>query len=567
VTNDQNREARCAALRADFHRYREDFHRYEDAARSGAAAQQLAKLRKRAAKAFDELGGQPELASLSLRDYNHDRFGPYLGVSGEPDAAASIREAALASPKVVALALTDPLEVGVAHDAERLGSIGELPSGPDEYREIRLECVGRILTSTNIGSRVNLRFYGHAADIWVNPAPLDDMKQTAIESLRKRLAPFLNTPDGRPRPTTVYVRFRSQVAPDERQALIRALRGEIQHPETHSLVLVQAVRKGSAGVRDTLEAIAFAADAGLNQLAVQGTTREAADEMLSLPGLLNYFNPTQAARIFDVADAAGVQVTTRNRVDCQSVARLIWTGLATARRMGLELGKYALFPLTLDESAQVIESIQRWLGDWTAAPAFYVDIDTITEGQVFPRRRAREAAMVWLDMVAANGVQVVLIDTVLKSEGRHLLKTDPNDSAGIFTLDAIHKLDQYARDRGVKVLWAGGITVAQAYELARLEVFGLYVTSAVARLRAVGPDHEADPGLAAERFPTRDGVARVKLAIEAGFVETKLRKLGDHEEAARIEAATHDLLTRPPETADESALRERVTAAWQELGR
>jgi len=66
---------------------------------------------------------------------------------------------------------------------------------------------------------------------------------------------------------------------------------------------------------------------------------------------------------------------------------------------------------------------------------------------------------------------------------------------------------------------------------------------------------------------TCEGVGRVKLAIEAGFVETKLRKLGDHEEAARIEAATHDLLTRPPETADESALRERVTAAWQELGR
>jgi hypothetical protein len=45
--------------------------------------------------------------------------------------------------------------------------------------------------------------------------------------------------------------------------------------------------------------------------------------------------------------------------------------------------------------------------------------------------------MAWPDMVAVHGVRVVLIDTVLKSEGRHLLKTDPKDSGGIFTLDGI----------------------------------------------------------------------------------------------------------------------------------
>lgn len=538
---------------------REDYRRYAAAVRPGTAPiakAELAKLRKRAAAALDALGGEPEPARRSLRDYDHLRFGPYLGVSGEPGAAPAIRDAALASPKVVALGLTDPLEVGVAHDAERLGSIGELPSGPDEYREIRLETVGRILTSTNVGSRLNVRYYGTIRELWVNPAPLRRMKATAVESLLKRLAPFVNTPDGRPRRTSVDVCFRAGVT--DREAVLRALVAAIEHPGVHSLRLVTGDRK----LEGALEAIELAGQAGVSEVAVRGRVRTTADAMLSAPGVLNYFNPREAARLFEAANAVGVRVTPANRVDCESVARLAWTSLAAARRMGLELGKYALFPLTLDESAEVVECVQRWFHDWTAAPAFYVDIDTIAIGRVFPRREVSEAARAWLDTVGAHGVKVVLIDTVMKGEGRHLLKTGPRDSKGIFTLDQIRDLDAYARGRGVRALWAGGITVPQAYELARLEVFGLYVTSAVASTRAVGPDHEADPGLAAERFPTEEGVAKVKLAIEAGFAETQLRKRGKESAANGIRAAAQKVFAESGSAADENELRKLVTDVW-----
>lgn len=552
--------------RARAERLRADLYRYEDAARRRAAPSVLSRLRGRAATALDELGGQPESATRSLRDYDHLRFGPYLGVSGEPDAAPAIRDAALASPKVVALGLREPLEVGVAHDAERLGSIGELPSGPDEYREIRLETVGRILTSTNVGSRINLRYYGAVRDLWVNPARPRRMQQTAIESLRRRLAPFLDTPDGRPRETVVPVRFRGEVAPADQRAVLRALAREIEHQDAHRLALVARVRRRGRGVEDARDAIALAAGAGLREVELQGTVRAAADEAVSEPGLLQYFNPSETGRIFETAAARGVRVTARNRVDCESVARLTWTGLFAARRMGLELGKYALHPLTLDESVEVVARVQRWFDDWTAAPAFYVDVDTVAEGRVLPRRRVHEAARIWLAMMAERGVRVVLVDTVRKSEGCHLLKTGARDSAGVFTLDAIRELDEYACRRNVRILWAGGISVPQAYELARLQIFGLYVTSAVASTRAVGPDHEADPGLAAERFPTRDGVARVKLAVEAGFVETRLRTAGEGDAAARIEAAAHIALAAPEDRAAQQALFDLVASAWTALG-
>ena len=52
-----------------------------------------------------------------------------------------------------------PLTLGVAHDAERLGAVGEVAVGPDEYAAIRLACRGRLLTTTNVGTRVNVRHF------------------------------------------------------------------------------------------------------------------------------------------------------------------------------------------------------------------------------------------------------------------------------------------------------------------------------------------------------------------------------------------------------------------------
>src|SRR6266498_3043747 len=53
-------------------------------------------------KAYLFLGGDPDPPSFSLRQYDHKRYGPFLGVSDEGSAVAAIREAACASPKCIA---------------------------------------------------------------------------------------------------------------------------------------------------------------------------------------------------------------------------------------------------------------------------------------------------------------------------------------------------------------------------------------------------------------------------------------------------------------------------------
>lgn len=46
---------------------------------------------------------------------------------------------------------------------------------------------------------------------------------------------------------------------------------------------------------------------------------------------------------------------------------------------GLELGKYGLFPLTLEEQDKVVADVQGWFADWCAAPAYYVDLPLLSE--------------------------------------------------------------------------------------------------------------------------------------------------------------------------------------------
>ena len=543
---------------------------YEDATprRRGLPDEELRAL---ADRAFRELGGAADLAGRSLKDYDHVRFGPYLGVSGEADAAAAICDAALASPKVVALRLTDPLEVGVAHDAERLGSIGELPVGPDEYRAIRLHGVGRILTSTNIGARVNVRYYGTVDLTWVNRATIEVMVSTTKDALKRRLAPFVGAPDGRPRATTAFVRFREEVLDADRNAVLKVLfedfqSGAIGSPPHHRLGLVAGVRRGAPGVAEAIQAMDLATRTGVSTVALDGVVRAASDRLVSAPGLLQYFNAPEVRHLLSESSRRGIDLVPVNQVDTESVARHVWAGLIAARHMGLELGKYGLFPLTFDESERVIGAIQAWFPDWTATPAFYVDQPSISGTTVFERRDVASATKEWLSMVARLGVRVVLIDTVEKSRGLRLLKTARNDRAGILDADTLAELDQIAVQLGVRVLWAGGISLAQAFELGRMGVFGLYVTSAVAGTRPVGPPHEFDPGLPAERVPTREGVARVKTLVEAGFLASKLRSGGEIGRADRLQSGAEAFLREPrigPQAELESHLAAETRAAWR----
>src|SRR5262245_41155474 len=90
--------------------------------------------RAAALKALSYLGGDADRHYVTLRDYDHRRYGPFLGVSDDGEAASVVRRAAWASPKARALrGRASPLTIGVGLDAERLGGIGEVVVGPDEF--------------------------------------------------------------------------------------------------------------------------------------------------------------------------------------------------------------------------------------------------------------------------------------------------------------------------------------------------------------------------------------------------------------------------------------------------
>src|SRR5262249_39985184 len=166
-----------------------------------------ARARARARRALLHLGGDPARSSASLKDYDHERYGPFLGVSDEGSAAGPIRDAALESPKVRALPRAvppTPLVVGVAVDAERLGGIGEGAVGPNEYADVWLDWVDRVLITTSVGPGVNVRVYRREPLVL-----LKSDRPRAIEAAKREIAaafePFVETPDNRPRPLTVFV--------------------------------------------------------------------------------------------------------------------------------------------------------------------------------------------------------------------------------------------------------------------------------------------------------------------------------------------------------------------------
>lgn len=490
----------------------------------GAEVERLATVVR---KAMMILGGEGDVRRASLKDYDSGRFGPYLGVSDEGSAAGVIRRAALDSPKVKALGLIDPLAVGVAVDAERLGGVGEVAVGPEEFVDVRTACIGRLLNSTNVGTRANLRFYRRHPVVWTANEPFEEALERAKKTLRLRLAPFLRPPGGKARPLTVYAAFarRNRWADAKRIAFLKELVGfmrkaDVTDPAIHDLGYQASIRWGRAGKEDALKAIRIAAGAGLKKVALSGNVRRRADEQLSQPGLLNYLPPGQLAPVLRQATKIGIQVRPVNTVDPGTVARHIWSGLQSARQMGFELGKYGLFPLTLEESDVVIGLIQKWFKDWSAAPVFFVDQGLLSESRVDTSHDLIRGLKTWLRMAARHGVRVVLIDTVEKAKCPPLLKM-PGTAKGLMSLRQVQDVDKLARSLGIKALWAGGITLPQVYEIGRLGVFGIYVTSAAAEPIPVPPGYEDDPWLAAVKEPTYEGVFRTKLFLEAGFLSAR----------------------------------------------
>ena len=523
------------------------------------------------------LGGAPDPSSASLRHYDPLQFGPFLGVSDDGSAAADIRDAALTSPKARALRLlgpASPLDLGVAVDAERLGGIGEVAVGPEEYASVWLACVDRALITTNVGTRVNVRVYRRDPRIMIRStarAALAEAQRQLVETFR----PFVETPDGEPRPLTVLVEFPpdARMTVTQKRATLVALRefvksgraaGRDKALNGHALGLHASVREGLPGQASALAAIDLASNSGIEMVVLEGIRRPAADQSISLAGLLDYFEPGIVGPMLRRAAAKGVELRAANLPDTDTIARSIWVGLTTARRMGANLGKYGCFPLTLSEVDHVVEQIQRWLPNWSAAPVFFVDQGLLRATGVDVGSDLTRGIKAWLDVVGSHGVRVVLIDTIDKSLGKRLLRKSSKDPMGWLGPQQIRGIESHARTLGVSVLWAGGLGLRDAFEMGRLGVFGIYVTSAAATTVPVAGSYVRDPALAGVKRPTREAVLRTKILLEAGFLCERLP--ADPSQHIRCLAtallATIDFQGKSPMQAQTQALADACELGW-----
>jgi hypothetical protein len=523
-----------------------------------------------ALEALRYLGGDADRLGVTLRDYDHHRYGPFLGISDDGDAADDVCRAALASPKAQALgARASPLTLGVALDAERLGGVGEVPVGSDEFCDIWLKCAGLSFMTTNVGSRVNVRYY--------LPAPVvtiaDDETNTALAAAKANLAeafsPFLKTPDKKPLPLVVFVEFKlgSNRSQAERETMLQNLldhvkSGVIAAPGVHRLGLNIQIDTGPKGQDDAFQAIDIARATGIRDVSIDGVVRKAAGRVVSLPGLTNYLAPDLVAQLLRYAQGKGVKIRPLMQVDPDTVARSIWSALNTARAMSLHLGKYGLFPLTLEESELVVKQVQQWFLDWAAAPVFYVDQGIIGRSGIYVGRDTAKGVAAWLRVMAKHKVNVVLIDTVDKSKGWKLLRTG-NDPKGLLSVQQISRLAELGESLGIKILWAGGITGPQAYELGKLGVFGIYVTTSAAITVAVKGKYRRDPGLAARKQPTFAGVLKVKTLIEAGYLSRRTKGAASAGDARRDDTTPTDT----PSELDLARLAKTLPAAWREWWR
>jgi hypothetical protein len=527
---------------------------YRAAVVNGGATRALT---ARARRAFLHLGGDPARSSASLKDYDHARYGPFLGVSDEGSAAGQIRAAALESPKVRALPRTaprTPLVVGVAVDAERLGGIGEVAVGPEEYADVWLASVDRVLVTTNIGTRVNMRVYRREPLVVLKgdrPEAIDRAKAEIAAAFK----PFVETPDNRPRPLTVFVdipRYAGMTTPRKRAALGKLVRyvssgkaagkGRKAAPPGQELGLAVWAKPGPAGKDEAIAAIDLAAGVGMRVVAIDGVKRKDADRAVSLAGLLDYFPPGLVGPILRAAAKQGVRVRTANLPDTDTIARSTWVGLTTARSCGASLGKYGCFPLTRLETDHVVQQIQGWLPDWSAAPVFFVDQGLLGEDRVDVGRDLSRGLGSWLETVATHGVRVVLIDTIDKATGKRLLKKSSRDDGGFLGPNQVRDAEHLARRLGIKVLWAGGMGLRDAYEMGKLGVFGIYVTSAAATTIPVAGSYRRDPSLAGVKEPSKAAVLRTKILLEAGFLAATLANgtAGRIERLAQALLAAHD---------------------------
>jgi hypothetical protein len=464
-----------------------------------------------------------------LEAYDNKRFGPILGVSDEGSAAPTIAYAAYNSAKALAIGHgADEMCVGVIIDGERMGSAGEVPVGPEEYADFFPAAEGRTFCTTNVGVRVNTRIHQPYPEFPVADAAGDE--KAWVKKVFAKFEPFIHTPDGRPRPLTVRLTVKSDACLDALRSLVPKIEAgrtggpdtKIGPPDLHRLSFLIEFEDeiGANEIEEIRKLIMVAADLKVPEVAVDGKLREAARRRISIQGLLNVLDEETARTLLGEAGKLGVALVYHFEVDRETAARTVWTGLNSARREGLTAAKYGLFPLTLRQQKYVVHNIQRWMADdWTPIPAFYVDTPFVTDDDVYGSDRVADACKIWLDMVAEEGVEVVLIDAPDRIVKHRLLKSDggPGD-IGVLTLDQVEPLTRHAESLGIKALWSGGVKPEQAFELGKIGVAGIFTTGSTAHAIAVHGTMLVDEQLAKQAEPTDVGVRRIHALLQAGYL-------------------------------------------------
>jgi hypothetical protein len=462
--------------------------------------------------------------SFSLAAYDSDRFGPLFAVSDEGSAGETIVNAAYASAKAKALWPIDAVTLGVALDGERMTSAGEVPIGPPEYEDLSAAAAGRLLLTTNVGVRVNARLTQQLPEFAVTEKSGNDAQW--LDNVFAAFEPFVHTPDGQPRPLTVRLSVDPKAPIKSLKSVVAKLEagrkeGKMGPAEIHQLSALVAfedrITDNEIGVIERI--MQLAVDAGIRELAIDGDLREAARRRLGIQSLLNILDPEHLRRLLILSRQLGIRLTHRYHLDVETAARTIWTGLHTARTNGFSAGKYGLMPMSLEEQATVIEKITGWTTDWIAIPAFYVDTPLLTAEDVYDDTRCKDAAKLWLKTARGAGAKIVLFDSPDRVNPRRLIR-QPNvaNDIGVLSLADIEDILGYAKELGISILWSGGITSRQAFELARRKVSGIFSTSSTAAKIAVTAAFEADPRFAAENEPTDLGVRRIHAIIQGGFL-------------------------------------------------
>lgn len=493
---------------------------------------------------FVRLNENGTRASLlgTLEEYDYAKYGPLLGVSDEGSAAETIASAAYLSAKAKAGDQVDPKSVGVIVDGERMTSAGEVPIGPDEYELITRVTNGRTFCSTNVGVRVSARLYQPLPEFKSNDAKNDE--EAWLKKIFDTFKPFVDTPDRRSRPLTVRITWQPFIT-DERhlRKMIKAIEGgrrdgRLGSTEVHRISLLVdfgGVINRPEQIEEIKKLIKFASECRISQVVIDGELVAAARPRLSVQGLLNVLSPDDANELLDCGSKHQVDVIYRYDVDPETAARIVWTGLQTARAQGLNGAKYGLTPLTLSEQQRVVSLVQNWTQGWTAIPAFYIDTPLYTNESVFLSDRCDEALRLWLDMVAKAGAKIVLVDSPdritpridapSRVSPRRLVRDDGGvQDRGVLSLAQIKTLIRRSNELDLKILWSGGISAKDAFALANAGAFGIFTTSSTAKRIAVGPVLANDLQLAAEFEPTELGVRRIHSLLQAGFLAKKAER-------------------------------------------